>query len=343
MNFHFKTIAFLGLSLLAPLLGQAQTVIHSYPFNGNANDAVGTDNGTTSSVTLTQDRLGNANSAYHFSGSPSRITLDSHIDFGQDNFTVSAWFKTSSTDDSRGIHIFSNGGAYYGNGIQMGLNYPGYSQKVFFLMGGGGTQGASAQIITTASFADGQWHHYFVKVNRVERIIQLFVDDVQRDITQVSGSGGTIVGKDLDISCLNSLSGSSITDNVIGDYSYGYHTFIGDLDDLEFSTFSSSTTTTSCAASATYLFEGNADDAAGTNNGTVNGATLTQDRFGNTNAAYHFTGTDPSRITLAITLTSAHKALQYLPGSKPAAQTIIAASIFSPMAEHIMEMDFNWD
>lgn len=41
-----------------------------------------------------------------------------------------------------------------------------------------------------------------------------------------------------------------------------------------------------------YPFTGNANDLSGNaNNGTVNGATLTNDRFGNPNAAYSFNGT----------------------------------------------------
>ncbi len=42
-----------------------------------------------------------------------------------------------------------------------------------------------------------------------------------------------------------------------------------------------------------WPFNGNANDESGNgNNGTVNGATLTQDRFGNANAAYDFGGDD---------------------------------------------------
>jgi hypothetical protein len=44
---------------------------------------------------------------------------------------------------------------------------------------------------------------------------------------------------------------------------------------------------------AYYPFNGNANDESGNNNnGTVNGATLTQDRFGNMNSAYLFDGLD---------------------------------------------------
>jgi hypothetical protein len=41
---------------------------------------------------------------------------------------------------------------------------------------------------------------------------------------------------------------------------------------------------------ACYKFDGNAQDSKGTNHGTVNGATLTTDRFGKANAAYDFDG-----------------------------------------------------
>jgi len=42
---------------------------------------------------------------------------------------------------------------------------------------------------------------------------------------------------------------------------------------------------------AYYPFNGNANDESGNgNNGTVYGATLTTDRFGNTNKAYSFDG-----------------------------------------------------
>jgi len=54
---------------------------------------------------------------------------------------------------------------------------------------------------------------------------------------------------------------------------------------------------------AYYPFNGNANDASGNgNNGIVYGATLTTDRFGNTNAAYYFNGTS-AYITAPLTNT----------------------------------------
>ncbi|HSY19778.1 MAG TPA: LamG domain-containing protein [Candidatus Acidoferrales bacterium] len=50
---------------------------------------------------------------------------------------------------------------------------------------------------------------------------------------------------------------------------------------------------------AYYPFNGDATDASGfNNNGTVTGATLTADRFGNPNSAYHFTGNGSTFITI---------------------------------------------
>ena len=53
-----------------------------------------------------------------------------------------------------------------------------------------------------------------------------------------------------------------------------------------------------------WPFNGNANDQSGNgNNGTVNGATLTADRNGNSNNAYYFNGTS-NYINLNKTLTS---------------------------------------
>ncbi|MBK6966743.1 MAG: hypothetical protein IPH20_23305 [Bacteroidales bacterium] len=43
---------------------------------------------------------------------------------------------------------------------------------------------------------------------------------------------------------------------------------------------------------AYYPFGSDANDAMSSNSGTVNGATLTTDRFGNANSAYSFDGVD---------------------------------------------------
>jgi Concanavalin A-like lectin/glucanases superfamily/Secretion system C-terminal sorting domain len=72
----------------------AQTPVAYYPFNGNVNDAVGSNNGTVNGATLTTDRFGNANRAYSFDG------VDDNINIGNNSairpttqLTISSWFN----------------------------------------------------------------------------------------------------------------------------------------------------------------------------------------------------------------------------------------------------------
>src|SRR5260221_13841153 len=63
-----------------------------YPFNGNANDSIGTNNGTVHGAVLSTNRFGQANSAYSFNGSSSYLDLGSPANLAfTNNFTLSAW------------------------------------------------------------------------------------------------------------------------------------------------------------------------------------------------------------------------------------------------------------
>lgn len=70
-------------------------LIAHYCFDGNANDAVGTKNGTVYGATLSTDRNGIANSAYEFDGVDDYIQLPSAVWFDGD-FTISGWLYVSS-------------------------------------------------------------------------------------------------------------------------------------------------------------------------------------------------------------------------------------------------------
>lgn len=67
-------------------------LVSYYPFSGNANDSVGTNNGTNHGAILSTNRFGQANSAYLFNGSSSYIDLGSPSNLAfTNNFTLSAW------------------------------------------------------------------------------------------------------------------------------------------------------------------------------------------------------------------------------------------------------------
>ena len=71
------------------------------PFNGNANDVSGSgNNGTVSGATLTNDRFGNASSAYQFNGVSDYISIASFANLAPTNeLTISMWAKNDLTSE----------------------------------------------------------------------------------------------------------------------------------------------------------------------------------------------------------------------------------------------------
>jgi hypothetical protein len=83
-------------------------LVAHYPFNGNANDESGNGNhGTVHGAVLTQDRFGNASSAYEVTenmgtnGSGNYIRIPDVIG-GLDNFTISLWVNEDSISNPHG-------------------------------------------------------------------------------------------------------------------------------------------------------------------------------------------------------------------------------------------------
>ncbi|MBF0232845.1 MAG: LamG domain-containing protein [Desulfamplus sp.] len=73
-----------------------------YPFNGNADDESGNGNdGVVNGATLTTDRFGRSNKAYHFNGT-ARIELrsDSSLYNSNSGFTWSTWVKSDLSTDA---------------------------------------------------------------------------------------------------------------------------------------------------------------------------------------------------------------------------------------------------
>jgi hypothetical protein len=90
-----------------------------WPFCGNANDASGNgNNGTVNGATLTSDRFGNANGAYHFNGS-SIITLNiNHTDVT--NYSLLGWVKSTSDYGGTFVQVGADDGLLGCNGFAIG-------------------------------------------------------------------------------------------------------------------------------------------------------------------------------------------------------------------------------
>ncbi|PWT96570.1 MAG: hypothetical protein C5B52_15435 [Bacteroidetes bacterium] len=101
-------------------------LIAYYPFNNNINDESGNNNnGTAYGGTFTSDRKGNANSAYHFSGS-NYILINNSFSLSSisDSFSVSAWIY----NEGQGVSLICKS-PYNGTSMQFRVYV---DSKIFF-------------------------------------------------------------------------------------------------------------------------------------------------------------------------------------------------------------------
>ena len=127
-----------------------------YPFNGNAEDASGNgNNGTVNGATLTEDRLGNADSAYSFDGNNDYIEVeDDHSLDLTNTFTISLWIKQTSVR-RLGYRLVDKVTAGVGDG---------YGLDTFDGKGGQGIRliGAQKNIAAMSTHSLNEWHYVAV-------------------------------------------------------------------------------------------------------------------------------------------------------------------------------------
>ena len=325
MKYLFSLLVlFSAFSMFAQLPTYVPTngLVGYWPFNGNANDVSGNgNNGTVNGATLTTDRFGVANKAYSFD--PSLYQL---INVGQNQLlnslnqvTISTWFFPNS--NASYSHLVNKSNDLNNHQFILSTNNNG----IYFYY-----NNASSFFQTTTSPIQNQWNHIVVtysfgsgsdncKIYLNGNNIGNFVTTALLQTTIFNlkfGSFGnnninTVKGKIDDIGIWNraltqqeitNLNSSSVppptpTCNITTADSI---LCIGDNTTLTSNTTVSPSAICSGAALPANLqtglvgywpFCGNANDASGNgNNGLVNGATLTSDRFGNANSAYSFDG-----------------------------------------------------
>jgi hypothetical protein len=150
----FRLMGFIaGMALASTVHGQVfltNGLVSYYPFNGSANDAIGTNNGTVYEAVLSTNRFGRANSAYLFNGSSS------YIDFGApsnlqftNNFTITAWFLFSGSSLQNPRIVSYTGGQ--GNGYELLTQYPYTSRPLQCVLG-------DSDFSTSLSYTQNQWY-----------------------------------------------------------------------------------------------------------------------------------------------------------------------------------------
>jgi Concanavalin A-like lectin/glucanases superfamily/Secretion system C-terminal sorting domain len=153
---HIKLNLILAILLILSTRSFGQVDLNNglvgyFPFSGNPNDeSVSNIDGTLNNATLTIGINDNPDSAYYFNGIDANINCSSDNRNILDTVTISAWFKTTSSD----LRFIVG---KYDWTIDKGFYLAIKNEKVIFdgrNNGGGGTQTSSTSLIN-----DGNWHH----------------------------------------------------------------------------------------------------------------------------------------------------------------------------------------
>ena len=263
----------------------APGLVAYYSFTGNANDASGNGkNGLVKGATLTTDRFGNPDKAYLFKN------LDTYVncgvfDFIGKSFTISLWLKNEGDCSSGTSEIFNHGDSRNEqHNLCLRINPDRTMRFAFYGWGSGYNLDTDTPYDVNNWFQAVFTYDYSTKEAKIFRNGELI--KTGSFIGDYLGTDTLYIGRALD-----------------SRYQNGWDAYFnGKIDDiLIYNRVLNNTEIDSLyhiggwplnsGLVAYYPFSGNAIDSRGHgNNGTVNGATLTTDRFGNANSAYSFDG-----------------------------------------------------
>ncbi|MEP4599140.1 MAG: LamG-like jellyroll fold domain-containing protein, partial [Cyclobacteriaceae bacterium] len=260
-----------NLLVLENSLPVVEELLVYYPFNNNGLDESGNGNdaGAATNITYVADRFDNGLSALSLDGSSSYVSGDAtEFPLGAAHRTIAGWMKLDASSASPDIMMVYGDNAISGGIFGIGAN----AQKAWLW-------GHNADLTGSTTMNLGEWYFVAATYDGSEAVLYL------NGIEEARGT--------LD---LNTLSTSV--------FDIGANTFEGwytpaSLDEIQLFTYALSPSDILSLYEtgelfdevAIYLFNGDASDGTGNgNDGDVNGATLTTDRFGGVEAAYDFDG-----------------------------------------------------
>ena len=148
-----------------------------YPFNGSANDTVGTNNGTVYGAILAPDRFGSLDQSFSFNGTNSYIAFPRSTGSipGATQLTISAWVQFSG--GAAGYQAFFghwiDHSTYQGQSVGIILFRSAANSIIISMTAGTGCLG-------TAKLGTGYWHNIVVTFKGAESLsanrIRLFID-----------------------------------------------------------------------------------------------------------------------------------------------------------------------
>jgi hypothetical protein len=310
------TISFAQIPSYVPSNG----LVGWWPFNGNANDESGNgNNGTVNGATLTVDRFGVADKAYSFDGVNDYIQSPVISQLNSSHNTLAVWINASAYSVHHQIEYASSvfgttGRAFAFNTSRLAIvpstdcvsaNSPGLSYLNGQLLANNW-----CQLVFISEAGVGKFYLNGTYLGQVSMGSSICQNPLVLILGRGTNGGGPTWynGKLDDIGIWNrALTQSEIT-NLYNSVNTPAPTVSitptsSTICGGQSTTLTASTSgSTACASSGLptnlqtglvgyWPFCGNANDASGNgNNGTVNGATLTTDRFGTTGSAYSFDG-----------------------------------------------------
>jgi hypothetical protein len=281
--------AAIGTAQTLPSYVPANGLVGWWPFNGNANDESGNNNnGTVNGAILSNDRFGHSEKSYYFDGILDFIKINSTNASLQLNgdFSFSIWAKLEFNGASQHLLVKGDNTTnefslncredstlhFDRQGLQTLSNFP-YSEyynkwtNIVCVM-----ENSSGKLYVNGDFISTTTLNFPITASSLPLIFGTFYDNTTQQPNPAYSTKGYLD----DISIYN----RALTQQEITGLYQGANT-----------TANCPTFPTSLAQGLVgyWPFCGNALDESGNNNhGTVNGATLTTDRFGNAGSAYNF-------------------------------------------------------
>lgn len=198
-------------------------LVAKYSFNnGNANDEVGTNNGTVNGATLTTDRFGNSNKAYSFNGSSDYIIVPQNSDNDLNSLTngisISAWINPTVLPSAGLVSIVTKWCSALNEQYGMFLNMFGQTLVAIRVVNNSGITSPNTSVT-------GTWYHLVFTYDKTTNEHKVYVDNVNT-LTQ------TAVGTYTNSTDATSLSfGAQACDINGGSASPGRY-FNGKIDDI---------------------------------------------------------------------------------------------------------------
>jgi hypothetical protein len=224
----------LVIALLAVVSPAQGAVIHWWKADGNANDAVGTNNGSL--VGDTGFATGENGQAFSFDGSGDYVSVpDDPSHYFTGSFTMDAWAKTSSTNDQQVVAaIYECGNFCPTGGANSAVFIDLFHHQAYGFVrdaSGAGPDGGGQEVQGGPAINDGVFHHLVLIRDVAAMKLAIYVDGTEVDEENLDpGAAGALANEDAEADAM------TIGADIQGGTSSPANEFTGTIDDVRLST-----------------------------------------------------------------------------------------------------------